>query len=105
MSELRGFTGMRREDASHDLVYVAAMRRDWEEVQSDEDALHPNLPPLPASAVPRLGEYFLSEGHWWRVEVVALSAVKSLTDRRLNPHDYIAWVDLVVTLVDGDPRK
>jgi hypothetical protein len=92
------------ENYPNDLVHVAVMRRDWESVRDDEDALDPDLPEMPASMVPQVGDSFLSSGQWWRVEVRAWSTYKHPRLAALEPGTTRAWVDLVVTLIGEDPR-
>lgn len=97
------------------LVYVAVMDRAWEERTDDDPSpqlVMNNL--LPAPLVPRVGDHFHADRRWWRVEVVTWSQIKPEIEARTDAlavemgdapkRDYDAWVDLVVSMLDEDPR-
>lgn len=89
------------------LIYVAYTRSDWEAVKDLEDYPCPYQRNglMDAAVLPRRGDFVLAPegGGWFRVDAVSWSAFREPHQVGLS-ESYHAWVDVTVTLVDGDPR-
>ena len=79
-----------------DLVRVGLIRSDG------KDSPWPSLPDMPASTVPLVGDRVRCEGQWWRVDERAWTVYEPANLAALRPGQPRAWVDLIVSLVQGD---